>query len=248
MSSLFLRPGLIDPALLSDPVRVKLFIHEQFQAIIQQAVSFEPTKTPGPAKDIVEVLELIRQVLIDHAQRTGVKIGAGVDGVVYELPDLVVGLEDNAIIPMPVVTMAFADRAPGMFGQGRPFENKVQNRRPILREYIDDPDNPGYKRAVLGMFYDNVIRLTCWAGTNKQANENALWLEQMMEDYAWFFTMNGVNRIFFDGWRANLKNEIMNNTYYGRPIDYFVRTERLWNVSQKTLEEICINVGFSSEV
>ena len=231
-----LRTDLLDPELLRDPYRIKVVVEEHFNSIVNTAIS-EPTKTPGPAKDIIEVLGLIRQAVLDYDERTRVTQDATVD-VTYDNPEKAVEVE--------VISLAFADRSPGMFGQGRPFENKTKNLRPILREVVDDPDNPGYKRAVLGMYYDNVIRLTCWARTNKAANERALWLERMMEEYSWFFVSQGTNRILFDGWRANITIDIFNNTYYGRPIDYFVRTERLWNVSQKTLEEIYIKLAFSN--
>jgi hypothetical protein len=229
-----LRTDLIDKSLLKDPESIKVVAENHFNALVNKAKAIERTRTPFPAKNIIEVMDLIRQAIITHEDKTHITEDAKVD-VVYHRPDIDIDVE--------VVSMEFVKRQPGMFGQGRPFENKVANQKPLLREVKDDPDHPGYKRAVLGYFYDNVLRLTCWARTNKQANERALWLEQLMEEYTWFFVQSGVNRILFHGWQKNETLTVNDNKYYGRPIDFYVRTERLLNVSQKKLETICINMA-----
>ena len=110
----------------------------------------------------------------------------------------------------------------------------------------EDPENPGYRRAVLGYWYDNMLTLTAWARTNKAANERALWLENVMEEYTWFFVYSGSQRVLYQGRRAEKLTEVENNKIYGRPIDYFVKTEKLRTVSTKTLEEIVVNLGISS--
>jgi hypothetical protein len=134
-----------------------------------------------------------------------------------------------------------------MFSQGRPMEKKVQNLRPIVREILDDPDNPGYRKAILGYFYDNILRITCWARTNKAANARALWLEDVMEEYTWFFVYSGVNRILYQGRGPERYKDVANNRIYGRSVDYFVRTEKLRTISQKTLEEIVINLAVATD-
>lgn len=233
-----LRTDILDPELLKSPERIKVYAETQFSAIISNVVQERLTTTPGAAKDILDVLQLIKQAITDYEERTGVNEDGKV-GLIYEKPDTDLQLE--------TISISVDSRNPGSFSQGKPGEGQVKNRRPILREIVNDPDNPGYKRAVLGYYFDNVIRLTSWARTNKQANKRAVWLESLMEEYTWFFTMYGVNRIMFEGWRKNETIDIGGNRYYGRPIDYFVRTEKLWNISQKTLEEIIIKVALRSQ-
>jgi hypothetical protein len=228
-----LRTDIIDEELLEEPQRVKVVSETWFRGFINRATPWEKTKTPWPAKNIVEVMTLVSQALTDYEARTGVTEDAKVN-ISYESPDVDADLE--------VITIALAEREPGMYGQGRPRENQVKNRKPILREHLDDPDNPGYKRAVLGYFYDNTLRLTCWARTSKAANERALWLENVMEEYEWFFVYSGVNRFLYDRRRTEIVHGVGNNKIYGRPIDYFVRTEKIRNVSQKTLEEIYVRL------
>lgn len=228
-----LRTDILSSDITEDQQHIKVIAQTQFQYEVQNARSIDRTTTPGPSKNIVEVMELIRQAIIDYESRTNVNQDAKVH-LTYEKPDREAELE--------AISISLAVREPGMYSQGRPGEGKIKNRRPVLREHVDDPDNPGYKRAVLGYFYDNTLRLTCWARTSKQANLRALWLEDVMEEYTWFFVYSGVNRIFYDRRREEITHEVEGNKIYGRPIDYFVRTEKLRNVSQKTLEEIVVNL------
>ena len=239
MSSSLLRTDLInDSTLLEEPNRIKVIAEEHFNLIITQAEQVQNRQASlYAAKDIIEVMDLIRQIILDYEDRTKVSEDGKIN-VVYEKPDVELEAETIAI--------NFRDRVPGAFSQGAPKEGKVRNRRPILVDYLDDPDNPGYKRGVLLYFYDNTIRLTAWARTNKQANARAIWLENLIEEYTWFLTLSGVGRIFFEGWGPNETIEINGNRYYGRPIDYFVRTQKRWNISQKTLEEIYIRLAISS--
>jgi hypothetical protein len=237
MSESLLRTDLLTAELLENPEKIKVIAQEQFTNIVNTAITYPKLKTNGSAKDIIEVMELIRQAILDYEERTHTTEDAKIN-VIFEEPDTHIDIE--------TISISFFDRIPGAFSQGKPMEGNVKNRKPILREIVDDPDNPGYKRAVLGYYYDNILRLTAWARTNKQANQRAIWIENFMEEYSWFFAFSGVNRILFDGWRQHKTIEINNNKYYGRPIDFFVRTEKLWNISQKNLEEIIVKLGFST--
>lgn len=229
-----LRTDILTDEQTVDQDKVKVIAQTQFNFIVEHTLrGLSRTVTPNSSKNIIQVLELISQAINDYQLRTQVTEDAKI-GVVYEKPDKEMEIE--------TISLSFVDRRPGAFAQGKPFEASTQNRKPIFREEVDDPDHVGYKRVVLGYYYDNTIRLTAWARTNKAANERALWLETVMEEYSWFFTYSGVNRILFEGWRQNEIIEINGNKYYGRPIDYFVRTEKLWNVSQKTLEEIVVRL------
>ena len=242
MSESILRTDLIPQELLVDPNKITVVAETLFNNIVNSsekapADNSTRTRTPGNSKDIVEVAELIEQAIRNYEKRERV-IEEKKLNVVYERPERPFDKETVAI--------SFMSRTPGMFGQGRPGENKTKNLRPILREVVEDPDNPGYKRAVLGYYYDNVIRLTAWARTNKEANDRAVWLENIMEEYTWWFSYSGVNRLIYEGWRSPVMLDISNTVYYGRPIDFYVRTEKLSSLSQKSLEEILIYVGISS--
>lgn len=231
---------LLPERMLVKPLNVRVIAESHFDGLVNLAIPSERTKTPQPAKNIVEVMELSRQAIDDYELRTHITESAKID-VTYAKPDV-----DHKV---EVISVELVRRQPGMYGQGRPFENEVKNLRPILRENVIDPEHPGYRKAVFGYFYDNMLRFTCWARTNKQANERALWFETVMEEYAWFFVYSGANRVIYQGQQDDVVHEVAGNKYYGRPIDYFVRTEKLRQVNEKTFEEICIrfNLGDASQ-
>lgn len=232
-----LRTDILPEALKLSPERLRIIVETQFDRIVSNAVKSLPTQTPLPAKTIVEVMDVIDKVIKDFQVRERATEDSKIK-VLYKKPDKLIELES--------ITMEVTKRQPGMFGQGRPWENDTRNLRPLLRQEIEDPDNPGYKRAVLGYFHDNELTLTCWARTAKQANERALWLEDLMEDYSWFFVYSGVNRLIYQGRGAEQVQDIQDNKIYGRPIKYFVRTEKLRAISQKEIEEIVIRLSIGS--
>jgi hypothetical protein len=236
LSESLLRTNILQPndPLLVDPHKIRVFIHDQFNSIITNTTfSDQRIKSVGQVKDINDVAELLYTAIQDYEEKKHVSNDAKLK-IVYEFPE-----ED---IETEVVSIGIANRQPGAFSKGSPYEGKIKNRKPILREVFDDTENPGYKKAILGFYYDNTIRLTAWARTNKVVNRRAVWLEDFIEEYSWFFIYNGLNRILFEGWKSPEILHLNNNRYFGRPIDFFVRTEKIQVLSEKTLEEIYINL------
>jgi hypothetical protein len=151
-----------------------------------------------------------------------------------------------------VISVKCVERHPGLFSQGTPYDagrpGAVKNMLPRLREEINDPDHKGYKIAISGKWFDNIIRLTCWARTNKRANYRADWLETLMEEYTWWFKAEGIDRFLFVGRSEDIVDGTEDdNRWYGRPLDYFVRTEKISMTSEKQIEEILLKITLSDE-
>jgi hypothetical protein len=240
MSSTLL--DLLDVELTTEQKRI--IIQETFDfvkgdPIAQRRARGNPRSvTPGRAKSLLEFYELVRQSIVDYETRARVP---DIDKVVFteEEPDI------NS--STPTVTFSLLKREPGQFGQGGPFGAKHQNLRPMLREEFTDPENPGYRVATTGYWYDNLVRFTCWSRTNKTANAKAEWFENLMEEYTWWFRLNGVSRVIFWGRDADIVVNVDQNKWYGRPIDYFVKTEKVRVFNEKTLEEILIKLKVKSQ-
>ena len=194
----------------------------------------EKDRSPRVAKNLTGVYELIRKTIVDYEKRAKVPEANKVT-FTEEDPDIKAVTE--------VITFSLVTRKPGSYGQGAPFEAKVHNMRPMLREEIDDPENPGYRIATMGYWHDNIIRLTCWAQTNKAANARVEWLETLLSEYTWFFQTEGVPRFLFWERNPDIIKVIDGNKWYGRPMDYFVRTETLRAVDEKKIEEIVIELS-----
>jgi len=228
-----LRTDILDDEITTEQKRVRVIAETQFMTIVNNAtVINNKTTTPNPSKNIIEAMDLIKSAVESYELREHASKDAKIN-ITYAYPDTNIDLE--------TISICLEERSPGMHSQGSPSRRgAVKNLRPLLRETIEDPSNPGYKRAILGYFYDNTLSLTCWARTNKAANDRALWLENVMEEYTWFFAISGVNRVLYQGRGREIVREVGNNKLYGRPIDYFIRTEKLRVVSQKKLEEIIV--------
>jgi len=228
-----------DQTLLQEKTLVKVILENELGLAVQRALN-TPSVTPFPAKNINEAMELIKTALDDFVVRSEDTEDAK-PIITYELPDI--GAEFETI------TISLEKREPGAFGTGAPFEQKIKSRQGVLRETIhNDPNHPGYELAVIGYWYDNIVRVTCWARTNKQANERAIWVENAMEEYGWFFRYSGINRILYEGRGPSQIINVNNQKYFGRPIDYYIKTERLKVISTKELEQICVRLGIGQNL
>lgn len=229
---------LLDEEVVTPEVRIQ--VQHQFDFVrgdpVEQNRPQGRSKTPGDAKSILEFYDLVRRAIDDDEMRIGV---SEKNKIIFTEEDPDVTSETET------VTFSLLRREPGQFGQGPPFGAKHHNLRPMLREELPDEENPGYRIAINGYWYDNLVRFTCWARTNKAANARAMWFEDMMERYTWWYRLQGVARVIFWGRQADIVTTVDNNKWYGRPIDFFVRTEKVRQFEEKTLEQILIKIQTS---
>jgi hypothetical protein len=238
-----LRDDILSSDLTTEQKRI--IVRQQFDRVLETSsrlpgVPVERSRSVGLAKNINEFYDLVRLAIDDRELQEG-KIDDAKICYTEEYSDIEQNLES--------IVFSLSVREPGRFSEGAPFQGEVRNLRPIIREVVPDPEHPGYRRAVFGYWYDNVVRFTCWARTNREANKRALWFENLMHDYAWFFAIRGVPRVIF--WRRT--EDILEKTtqstgsdtnkYYGRPLEYYVKTERIREFREKELENLLINVN-----
>ena len=205
------RTDLLSEELTTPEQKIKIYSESAYNYMIRNAVKLDQkTRTPGPAKNIIEVMDLIKSAVEDYETRTHSTNDSKIH-ISYEQPDQSTNLE--------ALTIKLIRREPGMFAQGSAFENKTRQLKPLIREETNDSANPGYKTVVMGQWYDNILRLTCWALTNKAANERSLWLENVMEEYAWFFSYSGVNRLLYHERGPEETITVDQSRVYGRCLD-----------------------------
>lgn len=228
-----LRTDILPDALIESPERVRIVAGTLFNRVVDSTTKFDKTTTIFPSKNIIETMELIQQA-IERQESVERRTEDAKALITYEEPDIAADVE--------TISITLATRQPGKYDQGSPMEGRVSQLRPLLREIKEDPEHPGYKIAIIGYWYDNILQITPWARTNKTANQRALWLEGVLEDYTWWFAYSGVNRFVYQGRGKERTLNVQGNKLYGRPINYFVRTERITTKREKELEEILINL------
>lgn len=216
-----------------EPHKLRILVETVYDLNVQSDTLPAKSKTLGATKSLIEFYDLVNRALTDYQARAGISLVNYVN-FTEEDPDP----KDTT----EVISFRLIRREPGAYSQGAPFEGSVKNLKPIVRETGVDDDNSDYRFAIQGYWYDNLIRFNCWARTNKQANERACWFEDFMEDYTWWFKLQGVNRILFWGRGEDQTVDDDGNKWFGRPLDYFVRTEKLRRFEEKKLEEILIKL------
>lgn len=223
----------IPEELLQDPTRIE--VRKVTLGLIEQATGSGNARSvkPGQAKNYFEFCELVKETIDDYQRRTQVPGNRKVQ-LSWERP--------NNTAESELITICLKSRTPGVFDRGAPKEGSIKNWRPILREKVEDLENPGYLKAVFGKWFDNIIGFTVWAQTNKEAIERAFWFESLMEEYAWYFAASGVGRVLF---MEQAEDEFVDNDgqkLYGRELRFFVRTEKITEMSEKTLENMYVNL------
>jgi len=220
----------------------RIKVHRQYTEIVSEIRGSHPgldrSKTLGKAKSLLEFYDLVDQAIEMYETRASIPEQYRVN-FTQEEPDFASETE--------TITFSLVKREPGAFSQGAPFQGDIRNLRPIFREEGEDPENPGYRQITTGYLYDNIVRFTCWARTNKVANQRAQWFEDLMEEYVWWFTMQGCQRAIYYGQEKDVVTVVNENKWYGRPINFFVRTEKLRVLKEKTLEEIYIKLAVERE-
>jgi len=234
--------------ILSDELKsnnVRVIVEEIFGDIGFDASRINSTKgigdrsrTPGDSKTLNDFYLLVKRAIDDMELRASTPEDHKVT-FTEENPDHKSESE--------VITFSLVHRQPGAFGKGAPFEGRTKNLKFRPRESLIDTENPTYKIQVNGYYYDNIVRFTCWARTNKEANARAVWFEDLMVEYDWWFKLQGMQRVIFWERSTDIVTDVDENKWYGRPINYFVRTEKLKAFSEKQIEEILIRLSLSSE-
>lgn len=215
---------------------VRINVQHEFDLQIERSdfLGLPKSRTPKPAKSLIEVYGLVKDVIDHYDNRASVPLK---NRVIFTEE------EPDAAATGEIISFSVIQRLPGAFGGGAPGEAKTKNMKAIYRDSFDDPENPGYRLAVYGYWHDNIIRFTCWAKTNKAANARVEWLENVLDEYMWFFKAEGVDRFLFQERQTDITVNIKGNKWYGRPLDYFIRTETLKTFSEKKMEEILIKVA-----
>lgn len=228
---------------LSDDNR-RVVVNHIYQATISNDNLFSRSRTPKEAKwSLTDVYTHIRLAIENYEERANTP---SKNRITFTED------ESDRENQTEIISIKCIERNPGLFSQGSPYDAgkpaAVKNMLPRLREEIPDPDYQGYKIAISGKWFDNIVRLTCWARTNKRANYRADWLETLLEEYVWWFKAQGINRfLFIKRGEDIIDGKSDDNRWYGRPLDYFVRTEKISMIRERQIEEIIINTTLSDE-
>jgi len=234
-----------------DEEQAKVIVYDQFQQQIAAGGglnAIDKSRSPGVAQSLYPridsegnrqpgVIGVIRLIIADAQQKEGTVV-----------PQRVMFTEEYPDFKNPRESIVFSveKSVVGSVGRG-PFSTSggVRPPRPMLRQIADDDENPGYQLAVFGYLFDSIIRLTCFAQTNKEANARVEWLQRTMRNYEFYPAWAGVKHFAFWERQSDFVLEENKEKLYGRPLDFAVQHEEVKVLRQKTLERLIIRSGLA---
>jgi len=143
-----------------------------------------------------------------------------------------------------VVLYSMERRCPGTMSGGNSWFDKSRREiKPRTREVITNiPELPGQSKVISSQWFDNSVKFKICARTNKRANELCDWFEQLMENNRYYFTVNGITKIFMDERERDSHEQIGNEQVECRPFFFFVRTERTYELTEQALNRIIVSL------
>ena len=192
-------------------------------------------RSPEPAKDINDFYELVSTALTEYELQQG----KAEDRLTIFTEDF-----NPDEYQRQTVAVSLRSRRPAVMGKTAP-RGETREYKPNVRDTYPDPDVPGHFIYELGWMMDNYIRFIIWSQSNKEANKLALWFEDFMNTFLWYYRMQGVNQIYFEEREADF--QILEKRLVGRPLVYFVRTEKVTHVRERVLEELVVNLTVSTD-
>lgn len=231
---------LSDPSLSSDPdfSKISMRINEcvnMYNAIVPDNNLFGAgRKGFRPAIDVNDVAALIETVIAEQQSLEGVLER---DRVLFQK-----SFADNPS-RNPVITWKVIKRTPGVFEQSKISEAKGhREHNPHLRAVTTDPTDIGYSIFHYSQVMDTYLEFMINANDSAEVDRVALWFENLIEQYKWFFSFQGLNRIFFiERQREEFENN-RSNLQYRIPMIYFIRTEKTISIKTKDIENITIDI------
>ena len=192
-------------------------------------------RTPLPSVDIDGFFRLVDSALTKQQQIDGAK-----NPIFFteEYPEK----DDN--IKGEVITYSLLERRPGTMeratGGSMMNPGNVRQRKKTFRESIVDPEIVGFNIHTYGQWFDNRIEFDIVARNNKTANMRALWFEDFIDSWTWFFEASGVSLLYYEGRGEDKVVSIDNKKRAVRPLIYYVRTEKITVIRENTLRSLLV--------
>lgn len=128
----------------------------------------------------------------------------------------------------------------GTFQQQPTPHNGIRAIKPILVDIIDDTKHPGYKVLVYSQLFDNSIEFTSWSQNYRDAVRGAELTEAFFTLYEPIFKLKGLQILRYIERGTDQIRESGTYVYYGSPVRYYVRTNKISLLYEKTLETLVI--------
>lgn len=201
-----------------------------------------PGLLPTESRDLDAFFCEVQTVLKDYQDRKGIKDRDQIT-LTEEYPP-----KD---LKTQIISFRVVQSLPGKVSGGRAGPSMGAAERhewvPRCRYIIDDPEKPNSKTIVMGQYEDNMIEFTCWARSNKAANQTVRMFRDLLSIYRFYFKLKGFPEVLF---KERLEDITLDNQVKdglkGRRLRYLVRTDRAFSVHESVLRDIVVNLVLSN--
>lgn len=93
---------------------------------------------------------------------------------------------------------------------------------------------------------DHRIEFTCWAKSNKLANARALWLENLLTNHSWAYSIKGAERFWWTDRGPDTYTTSGGQRLFYRPLNFFLRFREFAVRAAPTIQHIEIQYGLQN--
>jgi len=223
---------------MADTELIEIWVNDYLEELANHAIveaGNPKSRSPRPAIDINQFYEIVGQAITTQQRLEGVE-----KNLIYSSATP----ENDDNIAEERIVYSLVERKPGLFEQkstGSVGDDSGRRQRmKMFREGIRDPDNPGMAIYTYGQWFDNIVEFKIFARTNDVADSRALWFEDMMDLWHWYFRASGISQFKYLG---RLSDEFLspdNRKVVCRPLRYYVRTEKVTVVRENMLRSLVV--------
>jgi len=190
---------------------------------------------PPPSGGIVELFSLVQDAIWSR-QNT--------ENVPEDRRLLVLGEDppEEEPINTEAITFSLEDRWSGQFSQGPAGSGGVREVIHHQRSIQDHPEHLGEKLVTMGRFFDNVVNFNIYARSSLQALKRALWFENVIDGFRWYFRLYRLNLVHKNTRRIGkvILKEIPLNKY---SVSFHVRTEDTYQIGLQELKKVVLSIN-----
>lgn len=147
---------------------------------------------------------------------------------------------DNPPQINPTITWNLARVEPG--GMNKAFSSKKELKA-RQREVVKDPLVPGYSVQILGKSLDNIVEFMSWSNDHRTSERLINWFYRFLEMYTPYLRQCGVQQMYFLRRDDDSVSNRWRQTFYGRNLQYYFRTEEIEANYEKDLTNVDVVLG-----
>jgi len=173
-------------------------------------------------------------LILDAQKRSGI-IESKIVKLVEEYPPETMDTYGDEVITFKVVS-----RKPAMMNRtatGRPV------REATFSHQGSTPYEPNKIITVESRPVDHIVEFTCWAKSNKLANDRVVWLEKLLINNAFVFKIKGAERFYWENRMSDTYMTVGGQRIFYRPLQFFLRFREFDIKAESILRELLINVS-----